>query len=82
MGSKKSNNLLIQLVQKCGGIDFKMPFTVGYSGLNDVYLQKYLKDSEALWKNETDVVPVCLIGSTIGTHIGPGAVAVAFFSKN
>lgn len=82
IGSKKSNNLLIQLVQKCGGIDFKMPFTVGYSGLNDVYLQKYLKDSEALWKNETDVVPVCLIGSTIGTHIGPGAVAVAFFSKN
>ena len=45
-------------------------------------MQKYLKYSEALWKNETDVVPVCLIGSTIGTHIGPGAVAVAFFSKN
>ncbi|MDE7329702.1 MAG: DegV family protein [Clostridia bacterium] len=81
VGSKKSNNLLVQLVNKCGGIDFKMPFVVGYSGFNDDCLQKYLKDSEALWKGETDTVPVSMIGSTIGTHIGPGAVAVAFFAK-
>lgn len=81
MGSKKSNNLLNQLVEKCGGIDFDMPYVLGYSGLSDDYLQKYLKDSEALWKGKTEFIPAYMIGSTIGTHVGPNAIAVAFFSK-
>ncbi|MDE5765923.1 MAG: DegV family protein [Clostridia bacterium] len=81
MGSKKSNNLLNQLVDKCGGIDFDMPYVLGYSGLSDDYLQKYLKDSEHLWKGKTDFVPSYMIGSTIGTHVGPNAIAVAFFAK-
>ncbi|MDE7264901.1 MAG: DegV family protein [Clostridia bacterium] len=81
MGSKKSNNLLNQLVSKCGGIDFDMPYALAYSGLSDGYLQKYLKDSEYLWKGNTNSVPEYGIGSTIGTHIGPNAIAVAFFSK-
>ena len=43
-------------------------------------LQKYIKDSEALWSGHTDQLPVCSLGATIGTHVGPGAIAVAFFS--
>ena len=81
MGSKKGNNLLTQLVDKCGGIDFGMPYALAYSGLTDAYLQKYLKDSEKLWKDKTNYIPVHMIGSTIGTHVGPGAIAVAFFAK-
>lgn len=81
IGSKKGNNLLMQLVEKCGGINFEMPYALGYSGLSDEYLKKYLNDSEALWKGKTDNLPTYLIGSTIGTHIGPGAIAVAFFAK-
>lgn len=81
IGSKKSNNLLNQLVEKCGGIDFDMPYALGYSGLSDAYLQKYLKDSEKLWKGQTDYLPAYMIGSTIGTHVGPNAIAVAFFAK-
>lgn len=81
MGSKKGNNLLTQLVDKCGGIDFSMPYALGYSGLSDAYLQKYMRDSEKLWKDNTDSVPAYMIGSTIGTHVGPGAIAVAFFAK-
>lgn len=81
LGSKKGNNLLNQLLEKCGGIDFAMPYALGYSGLSDAYLNKYLKDSERLWKDSTDAVPAYMIGSTIGTHIGPGAIAVAFFCK-
>lgn len=82
VGSKKGNNLIVQLVEKTGGIDFDMPYAVAYSGLSDAMLQKYLKDSSKLWKEHTDSVPSYLIGSTIGTHVGPGAIAVAFFSKN
>lgn len=81
IGSKKSNNLLNQLVEKCGGIDFDMPYALAYSGLSDDFLQKYLKDSEQLWKGKTDFIPLNMIGSTIGTHVGPGAIAVAFFAK-
>lgn len=81
MGSKKGNNLLMQLVQKCGGIDFDMPFALAYSGLSDQFLQKYLQDSESLWKGKTETLPTYLIGSTIGTHVGPGAIAVAFFAN-
>lgn len=81
IGSKKSNNLLNQLVEKCGGIDFDMPYALAYSGLSDEFLQKYLNDSERLWKGKADSIPSLMIGSTIGTHVGPNAIAVAFFAK-
>ena len=82
IGSKKGNNLLTQLVDRCGGIYFGMPYGLVYSGLSDDYLNKYLNDSAKLWKDNTDFVPSYLIGSTIGTHIGPGAVGVCFFAKD
>ncbi len=80
IGSKKGNNLLNQLVNRCG-INFSMPYALAYSGLNDEYLKKYLNDSEHLWKGKTDNIPSYMIGSTIGTHVGPGAIAVAFFGE-
>lgn len=80
IGSKKGNNLLNQLVDKCG-IDFSMPCAIAYSGLSDDYLKKYLHDSEGLWKGKIDYIPSYMIGSTIGTHAGPNAIAVAFFNK-
>lgn len=81
MGSKKGNNLLAQLIEKSGGVDFGMPYAIGYSGLSDELLKKYLADSAAFWQNNTQNVPSYQIGSTIGTHVGPGAIAVAFFGK-
>lgn len=81
MGSKKGNNLLMQLALKCG-IDFDMPYALAYSGFSDAFLKKYLQDSESLWRGHVDVeqIPSYMIGSTIGTHVGPGAIAVAFFA--
>ncbi len=84
IGSKRSNNLLMQLVEKCGGIDFSMPYGLMYSGLSDSYLKKYLQDSKSLWEGKIEdpaKIPVYLIGSTIGSHIGPNGVGVAFFRK-
>ncbi len=81
MGSKKANNLLNSLVEKCGGIDFTMPVCAIYSGNDDSILKKYIKDSSHLWAHATEEVPVKIIGSTIGAHVGPGAVGVAFFMK-
>lgn len=81
MGSKKGNNLLNKLVEEKGGIDFDMPYGVVWSGLDKTTLDKYVKDSAHLWEAYTDHVPEYVLGGTIGTHIGPGAVGVAFFGK-
>lgn len=79
-GSKNGRNLLNQKVEKAGGIDFSMPLALGYTGLSNAVLKKYIEDSAALWAGHTEgELPVYTIGATIGTHVGPGAVAVAFF---
>ena len=80
-GSKKANNLLMEIVEKSGGIDFDMPYTLAYTGLNDDVLKKYIEDSAQLWQGKTASLPVLEIGATVGTHIGPGAIGVAFYSK-
>ena len=80
-GSKQGNNLLRELIVKCGGIDFTKPICLAYSGLSDKMLQKYIIDSEELWKGNTENLPIATVGCAIGTHVGPGAIAVAFFEK-
>ena len=81
VGSKNGNNLLVQLINKKGGVDFTLPYATAYSGLSDSNLRKYIADSATLWQEHTDSLPVHAIGSTIGTHAGPGAIGVAFFSR-
>ena len=78
-GSKNGSNFLIREIEKADGVDFSRPFCLGYTGLNDDLLQKYIHDSEHLWKDYANELPISSLGATIGTHVGPGAVAVAFF---
>lgn len=80
-GSKNGNNMLMKLVEQ-HGIDFDRPFALAYSGLDDSLLRKYMADSAALYEGKADTLPVYTIGSTIGTHAGPGAIALAFFGKD
>ena len=79
-GSKQGNNLLVSEIRKTGGIDFTKPILLGYTGLDDTLLQKYIEDSKALWEEGISSLETTMIGSVIGTHACPGAVAVAFFS--
>lgn len=79
-GSKNGRNLLHQAVEK-NGIDFGMPVLLGYTGLSDALLRKYLNDNRVIWEDkisEADL-PITSVGATIGTHVGPGAIALAFF---
>lgn len=80
-GSKNGNNLLRKLVEEVGGIDFSRPYSLVYSGLSDVLLQKYIADSADLWADHTRELPVATIGAVIGTHVGPGAIGLAFYKK-
>lgn len=81
-GSKQGNNLLMEKVHTCGGIDFDLPILLGYSGLSDVCLRKYVEDSRSLWQEHAETLASTRICSVVGTHTGPGVVAVAFFRKN
>ena len=79
-GSRQANNLLVQEIRKAGGVDFHKPLMLGYTGLSDALLKKYIDDSAQLWEGSISALPSCIVGSVVGTHVGPGAVAVAFFA--
>ena len=81
-GSRQANNLLVQEIEKAGGVVFRKPVLLGYTGLSDALLQKYIRDSAALWENHVGELPCSVVGSVVGTHAGPGAVAVAFFAQD
>lgn len=82
-GSKNGRNLLNQQVKAAGGIDFSMPLALGYAGLSRKLLDKYIADSHDLWAEgyPDGNLPVYTVGATIGTHVGPGAVALGFFRR-
>ena len=81
-GSKMGNNLLVQEVEKAGGVDFSKPVLLGYTGLSDALLLKYIEGSRLLWEQGLETVRYTTIGSVIGTHAGPGAIAAAFFKNS
>ena len=81
-GSRQGNNLLVKQIEAAGSVDFSKPLLLGYSGLSDILLQKYIADSAALWEGNASQLHCTPIGSVIGTHAGPGAVAAAFFKKS
>lgn len=81
-GSKNGNNLLHEIINKGKGVDFDRPYCVAYSGLSDIFLQKYIDDCGELWQTSAQALPIAHVGAVIGTHVGPGAIAVAFFEKD
>ena len=73
-GAKQGNTLLLQQVAKAGGMDLDRPVLFGYTGTSAQQLEKFMEDSDLRYR-------YTCIGSVIGTHAGPDAVAMAFFKK-
>lgn len=80
-GSKNANNLLTQCVAEYGPVDYSKPYCLAYSGLSDAMLRKYLEDNSPLYEIDKNAIDIQIIGSTVGAHSGPGAVAASFFVK-
>lgn len=80
-GSKNVGNLLRKMIADNGGIDFSRPFCLAYSGNSDKNLHQYITDHADLWDNGSRRLPITTVGCTIGTHVGPGAIAVAYFEN-
>ena len=83
-GSKNVYNKLVELINDSGKIDFSRPFRFVYSGTDPSLLNKYIADSIHLLPKSVDPFEsdyTTSIGCVIGTHVGPGAVGVAFFAR-
>lgn len=80
-GAKMGNQTLITEIQKVGEIDYSKPVLFGHSGQTDAGMKLFLEQTKDFWKDGNAPTESILMGSTIGTHAGPGIVAIAFFAK-
>ena len=69
-----THNLIAQI-----GVDFTMPVGLGYTGSDPAVAEPYLSVPNSVWNGHD--IPVYNVGSTVGTHTGPGLFLVAFFKK-
>jgi DegV family protein with EDD domain len=78
-GMRKASEEIFQLVDQSGGIDFERPFLIGYTSDSDRFedfaytCAPHFQGREPLRAR---------IGSVIGTHVGPGAIGIAYFCRN
>ena len=77
-GNKAANAMMNKKALELD-IDFTKPVMVGYTGTEDTLLQKYLQESESFFEGHG--YDKSIVGAVVGTHAGPNAVAIAFFSK-
>ncbi len=68
---------IFQQIQKAGGVDETWPVMVGYTGKRHGVEPFMRYATQNLGLNEPLVRP---IGAVVGTHAGPGAAGIAFFS--
>lgn len=80
-GQKKGVLTVKQIVRNEGGIDYSMPYRVIWAGNDESIADKFIEENPDLW-NESEKPLNHVIASTIGTHVGPGALGIVFFKKN
>ncbi len=80
-GAKLGNSMLNKEIELAGGICPNKPFLLGYTGVSDELLSNYVSASDDVLLPLDAPIRRTSIGSVVGTHAGPGAFAVAFFSR-
>ena len=79
IGNRRANKVILDLVNSTNGINFDLPMGTLYAGDKD-NLTKLLTDLSNVLTDSNDILE-CIIGPTIGTHVGPGAFGIAYFEK-
>ena len=78
-GTKLGNAVMLQQISGVGGIDYTKPFLLGYTGVNDLLLKEFIAENRQYFGGNQ--LHQTYVGSVVGTHAGPGAIAVAFFTN-
>ncbi len=79
-GNKKVHCTLKKVIENSGKIDRDMPRSLAYSDTDKSIVDSFVADSPEIFADDLASYQIAGIGPAIGTHIGPGAVAIAFFS--
>ena len=77
-GMANAYSKIFSFVESEGGIDYSRPFATAYTGNRDRFDAFEKVCEQQFGGNKPSISSV---GSVIGAHVGPGAVAVAFFKK-
>jgi DegV family protein with EDD domain len=78
-GLKKAYEELFKFVEASGGIDASKPFSIGYSGNDRENFDPFAELCKERYAGQGAIVG--RIGSVVGSHVGPGAVAICYFKK-
>ena len=78
-GPKAAITMTHNLIEKIG-IDFSMPSCLGFTGNDPQVVTPFLDAPNSPWQDHD--VAVYNVGSTVGTHTGPGLFMVAFFKRS
>lgn len=79
-GVANANKVINKLIIENGSIDTNYPFGTIFSGISSSILEKYIENSKELFP-EIDEFKMYPLGCTIGTHIGPDGIGIAYFEK-
>ena len=80
-GAKQGLATLRDLIPGYGQVRFDLPYALTYSGLTDETARKFASDNAELWPDAPETLGIHQVGCSIGTHIGPGAVGIAYFAE-
>jgi DegV family protein with EDD domain len=78
-GQKKAALQIKKIVEE-NEIDFSKPYMSVWTGTDESISLKYIEDNKDLYPNNDNPASQ-IIGSTIGTHIGPGVLGFIYFKK-
>ncbi len=79
-GTKKINDFLNSKIEE-NNIDLNMPHCLLYSGFDDSRAVDFVNSNKYVINRNNQNQNIHIVGSTIGTHIGPNVLGVAFFQK-
>ncbi|MBC2575723.1 DegV family protein [Peptostreptococcus canis] len=78
-GFKKASSILTDTITKLK-IDKDLPYMLTYSGNDSSVLDDYKEKNPIIFDDiNIKQIPVVNMGSTIGTHMGPGTIGISFF---
>lgn len=80
-GLKKGMEKLADAIRLAEDYDPDMPAMMVYSGNDPKGLNKFKDLYPDIFGKDIESIPVSVMGSTIGTHVGPGTIGLAFFKK-
>lgn len=81
LGTKKSFIFIKKSIETNNGIDLSKPYSFAYTGKDKENLLEFIEFSKKFIDYQNENFDITQVGSTVGTHAGPGAFCIAYFKN-